>query len=169
MSTARLNVWITRIGDPCHIDDKHQWFVHVVDCEGRPVTWCDRSYRDVPAKCGHVEIEIPPGCYTVFASLNPKGKGIPPFGNQLTHVQIVRANCGDHVCVTLFSPSQHYCGTWFAYAVRQNLTGLVEAGVDRQVATAAIEAVERLVAQTPIDTFSANLQEFQGEAGERGR
>jgi hypothetical protein len=77
--------------------------------------WCGKTYTFLKAKCGLLEIEIPPGCYTVFASM---GAGIPPFGNQLTHVQVVRANCGDHVCVTLFSPTGHYCGTWFASALQ---------------------------------------------------
>lgn len=34
MSTANLNVPITNFGDPCHIEDKETWFVHILDCEG---------------------------------------------------------------------------------------------------------------------------------------
>ena len=35
MSTAKLNIWVTEVGDPCRIDMKHQWFVHVLHCEVR--------------------------------------------------------------------------------------------------------------------------------------
>lgn len=158
MSTANLNVWITRIGDPCHIDDR-TWYVHVLDCEGRVVQWCDRSYNFIPAKCGHAEITLPPGCYVVFAGEDPQGVGIPPFGNQLTHIQIVRINCGDHACVTLFSPSLHFCGTWFAHAVLGRLPGLEKANVDARTARAAADAVNALVAKLPADSFTNNTRQ----------
>lgn len=158
MSTARLNVWITAIGDPCHIiqeNKEEQWFVHIVDCDGKVLTWCGRKYRDIETKCGHVEIEIPPGCYAVFAS-HTKGGAEGQFGNRLTHVQVVRANCGDHVCVTLFSPTLWYCGTWFADAVRQQAAALRGAGVDEAVARNAIGAVEALLKQGKVDRFTTN-------------
>ena len=124
MSMAKLNVWITRFGDPCHIDDKEPYYVYITDCAGNILVWCGKKYAGLPAKCGHLEVDIPPGCYSVFASHSPQGHGIPPFGNRLTHVQVVRANCGDHVCVTLFAPSMWKCGSWFAYAVKTQLAGL---------------------------------------------
>jgi hypothetical protein len=157
MSTATLNVWITAIGEPCHIAS-NEWFVNIVDCEGKVLEWCGKVYREIPARCGHVEIEIPPGCYAVFAVENPNG--IPPFGNQLTHIQIVRANCGDHVCVTLFAPSAHLCGSWFGNALRGNLSGFVTAGIPRQTVLAAIDAVDKVVQAIPAGTFSTNLAPF---------
>lgn len=81
MSTAKLNVWITEIGDPCHFIEpspNENWYVHILDCDGKVLEWCGRRYRDFLAKCGHVEIEVPPGCYTVMASHSPEGKGVPP-------------------------------------------------------------------------------------------
>lgn len=171
MSLATLNVWITEIGDPCHISDtdKHQWFVHIVDCEGKPLTWCGKSYRDLEAKCGHLQVEIPPGCYAVFASENAQGRGgLGEFGNLLTHVQVVRANCGDHVCVTLFSPSAHFCGTWFAGAIFAFSNGLAQ--VNPKLTKAAFDAVEALVAVLPADRFSTNVRaEFLPRAGAAGR
>jgi hypothetical protein len=161
MSTAKLNVWITAIGDPCHMMQERsdeQWYVHIVDCEGKVLTWCGRKYRDIETKCGHVEIDIPPGCYAVFAS-HTKGGGEGNFGNRLTHVQIVRANCGDHVCVTLFSPTLWYCGTWFADAVRQQTVALRRAGVNEEVARNAIGAVEALLQQGKVDRFTTNTFE----------
>jgi hypothetical protein len=170
MSTAKLNVWVTEIGDPCHIinpPNGEQWYVHIVDCEGKVLTWCGRKYRDIPTKCGHVEIEIPPGCYTVFASHSKTGQGVPPFGNRLTHVQIVRANCGDHVCVTLFSPSIWYCGTWFAHAIRYQAADLARAGADEKVQRAALTAVGNLLDTIKPDRFAENLQAFQEEPREQ--
>jgi hypothetical protein len=160
MSLATLNVWITAIGDPCHIGDNINWFVHIVDCEGKPLTWCGRSYRDLPAKCGHLEVEIPPGCYVVFASEDRQGQGFGEFGNQLTHVQIVRARCGDHVCVTLFSPSAHLCGAWFGGAVLRLFDALGNVGVDPKVVTAVLNGVRALVPALPAKGFDTNLAAF---------
>jgi hypothetical protein len=165
MSTATLNVWISAIGDPCHIVDGDHWFVHIVDCEGRVLRWCGREYRDIPAKCGHAEIQIPPGCYAVFAGHSRKGEGIPPFGNRLTHVQIVRANCGDHVCVNLFSPSLWFCGTWFRAALLHHLPDLQRTEIDPGTVRTAADAVQNLLDKLPAEPFADNLQAFQQEAG----
>jgi len=126
-----MNIWVTGFGDPCHIEDKETWFVHILDCEGKPLTYCGKTYAFLPAKCGHLEVDVPPGCYTVFAGHSAQGAGVPPFGNRLTHVAVVRVNCGDHACVTLFSPSMWYCGTWFAHAVQTQMAGLQKANIDR--------------------------------------
>ena len=157
MSTAKLNVWITRYGDPCHIDDKESYFVYITDCGGKILEWCGKKYAGLPAKCGHLEVEIPPGCYSVFASHNPQGGGIPPFGNRLTHIQVVRANCGDHVCVTLFAPMMKQCGSWFAYAVKTQLAGLRAGKIDAELANAAVKAVEAFVAKLPPDPVAENM------------
>ncbi len=156
MSMAKLNVWITRFGDPCHIDDKEPYYVYITDCAGNILVWCGKKYAGLPAKCGHLEVDIPPGCYSVFASHSPQGHGIPPFGNRLTHVQVVRANCGDHVCVTLFAPSMWKCGSWFAYAVKTQLAGLQAGRVDVELANRAVAAVDAFLAKLPPDPFAAN-------------
>jgi hypothetical protein len=36
---------------------------------------------------------------------------------------MVRANCGDHACVTLFDPSLHLCGTWLGAAINTFVAG----------------------------------------------
>lgn len=152
---------MTRRSDACHIDDNIQWYVHITDCEGRPLRWCGRTYTFMPAKCGHLEVAIPPGCYTVFASWTPKQNVHPPyqpFGNHLTHVQVVRLNCGDHVCVTLFQPSLHYCGTWFAYALRENQTVFEQAKIDPNAAKIAGEAVQKFVGQIEADPYTENVR-----------
>ncbi len=164
MCTATLCVWITEIGDPCHIITERpgeDWYVHIVDCEGNVLEWCGRKFRDIKTKCGHAEIQVPPGCYTVFASHSREGQDDGPFGNRLTHVQVVRANCGDQICVTLFSPALWHCGTWFAAAVRQQTRGLVKLGVDPQIVQGALTAIDQLLEKVPADGFSKNLQAFQ--------
>jgi hypothetical protein len=163
MSTATLNVWITNFGDPCHIVDKDEWFVHITDCNGKVLEWCGKKYSFIPARCGHAEIpNVPPGCYTVFAGHSAAGAGVPPFGNRLTHVQVVRVDCGDHVCVTLFSPSLWYCGTWFAHAVETQTAGLQRAfHVNPEIATAAVRAVRALLDKLPVDPYTANAREFE--------
>jgi hypothetical protein len=163
MSTGNLNIWVTGFGDPCHIEDKEHWFVHILDCEGKPLTWCGKKYIFMEAKCGHLEVNVPPGCYTVFAGHSPQGAGVPPFGNRLTHVAVVRVNCGDHACVTLFSPSMWFCGTWFAHAVQTQMAGLQKANIDAKVATAAVQAVRALLEKLPPDDFTTNTRLFEKE------
>lgn len=162
MSTARLNVWITRFADACHIhDDPNEiFYVHIVDCAGNPLVYCKKPYTFLKAECGHLEIDIPPGCYSVFAGHTPRtptDKRYQPFGNQLTHVQVVRANCGDHVCVTLFAPGMHWCGTWFAHAVKTQYAVLEHANIDLKLARAAVTAVEAFVTKLEPEPFALNV------------
>jgi hypothetical protein len=161
MSTSTLNVWITAIGDPCHISNT-EYFVSVVDCEGNPLDWCGKTYKSLPTECGHIELEVPPGCYAVFAVQQPGG--IQPFGNLLTNVAIVRVNCGDHACVTLFAPDAHLCGSWFGGALRDIAN---TPDIPRELVTAALEAVNRLVAVLEPTTFSRNLDAFKPGSDDR--
>ena len=94
MSTAKLNVWVTRVGDPCHIDSEHQWFVHVLDCDGKVLEWCGTRFMNIETRCSHAEIDVPPGCYTVCATWSP-GTSSEHLGNHVTHLQVVRVNCGE--------------------------------------------------------------------------
>jgi len=155
MSTARLNVWITAKGQPCRIDTRDQpMFVYVLHCSGEVLEWCGKKYVGMPTKCGHLEVEIPVGCYVVGAVENPSG--IPPLGNHLTHIAMVRANCGDHVCVTLFNPTFHHCAHWFLTAMHDHITAAGQALPRPAAATMrnAAEIVERLVREIPQDEFT---------------
>ena len=154
MSTATLNVWITAFGDPCHIvkpQKDENWFVHVLDCDGRPVEWCGRKYLNIPAKCGHAEFTLPPGCYAVMASHTFVKNPANGFGNRLTHVAVVRVNCGDHACVTLFSPSAWHCGTWFNNAIK----GHAQAGaLNKELVQRAADAIAAVLDALPEDEFT---------------
>lgn len=154
MSTAKLNVWITEMGKPCRIETRKTLFVYVLHCDGTVLEWCGNRYVGLPAKCGHLEIEIPVGCYVVGAVENPSG--IPPLGNHLTHIAIVRANCGDHICVTLFNPTLHHCAQWFAAAMGGHLAvgGQALTATVARAMTIAADAVGGLVKAIPQDDFT---------------
>jgi hypothetical protein len=145
MGTATLNVWVTEIGDPCKVDLKHPWYIHILHCDGSFLTWCLDGRDNVPftnleTHCGHREIEVPPGEYLVMATWSPSADDPHQLGNHLTHLQVVRVNCADHACVTLFPPTAHFCGTWFQIA----LNTLIQLGdLDRDVGGRAIEAIEQ--------------------------
>jgi len=154
MSTAKLNVWVTQKGEPCRIDGKRDappLFVYVLHCNGEVLEWCGRRYVAMETKCGHLEVEIPVGCYVVGAVENPHG--IPPLGNHLTHIQIVRANCGDHVCVTLFNPTFHFCSHWFRTAMEVHLAGELPGEIAGRMKE-ALQAVARLEEVLPPDEFT---------------
>src|SRR5438105_12539608 len=163
MSTAKLNIWVTKMGDPCRIEDVVPHFVYVLHCNSDILEWCGTKYVGLPTKCGHLEIEIPPGCYIVGAVRWARIKGLSGFelGNVLSHLGIVRANCGDHVCVTLFEPSLHCCGSWLGAAVNLHVaTGGGGGGgqLDPKVLTAmntAKAAVDKLLQLIPPDPLSA--------------
>ncbi|HEX3464820.1 MAG TPA: hypothetical protein VHS78_12305 [Candidatus Elarobacter sp.] len=141
-------------------ESRENWYAHVADCGGKPLTWCGKNYTFMPMKCGHLEVEIPPGCYVVFAGHSPSPGGRPPFGNRLTHIQVVRANCGDHVCVTLFSPEMWFCGSWFLEAL-QTQPHILN---DPNLAANAARAVQAVLGQIKPTEFSANLEAFKKEA-----
>jgi hypothetical protein len=157
MSTATLNIWITKMGDPCRIEDTIPHFVYVLYCNGEPLVWCKKLYVGMQTTCGHLEVEVPPGCYVVGAVQGQGGLvGHPPsLGNYLTHIAIVRANCGDHVCVTLFDPSFHFCGTWLGSAINTHLHGGGQGLPENLVAALrnAAPAVDALVKAAPQDAF----------------
>lgn len=151
--TATLCVWVTEIGDPCRIMETEKMYVHVLLCNGKPLEWCKRKYSFIPTECGHVEIKVPPGCYSVLATHSPQGQGVKPLGNRLTHIQVVRVNCGDEVCVTLFSPSMWHCGHWFGGALKTQLH--LFQGKDRVIATAAVKAIDALMNRIDRDQYAA--------------
>jgi hypothetical protein len=130
--------------------------------------WCRKRYVAMPTKCGHLELEVPPGCYVVGAVENPTGR--PPLGNHLTHIQIVRANCGDHICVTLFNPAAKFCGHWFLSAVTQHLAAAGNA-LPAETARAirnAVKPLEELVNQLPEDELTKALKEVEEIARPKG-
>ena len=75
----------------------------VTYCNGNPVEWCGHTFSFEEAKCGHVELRLPPGCYIVhgiqFFFLNKL------FLFRFTEHAIVIVNCDELACVHLYTPS----------------------------------------------------------------
>ena len=138
MSTALLNVWITDLGDPCSVANDpglpHAWVVAVSRCDGRLLNWSEGRFRfrsddpwmaipyhtppggtpgwwyeSVPTRDGHVEIELPPGCYVVRATMHDWFVNGLLYGNWATERAVVQACCGKDVCATLYAPSAPAC------------------------------------------------------------
>jgi hypothetical protein len=117
MGMAKLNVWISAMDDPCGVDNR-TWYVTIYDCDGNVLEWCGRKYVVLPAKCGHLEIEVPPGCYYLKAVWGFRLLGGIYYVNHFTDAVIVQAICDQTVCVKLFNPSIHRCGIIVLRAVR---------------------------------------------------
>jgi hypothetical protein len=112
MGLAKLNIWVSDTDDPCSVSSI-PWYITIFDCDGNVLQWCGRRYVVMPAKCGHLEVEVPPGCYYIKAVWNfrlmPQAK-IVYWVNHFTDAAIVQAVCDQTVCVKLFNPSIHRCG-----------------------------------------------------------
>lgn len=163
MGIAKLQVFISDVGDPCGTlveerDPGRPTTVTVLDCDG-VLRWpCgrfrfpggewervpDEGYLNLPSRCGHVEFEVPPGCYWVLAgSVSAPREDALSF-NGTTHVGIVQAACDCTVCVKLFNPTFRICWRWFREGLdRQAQGGRVSPDEVRQVD----EIVEGLLAR----------------------
>jgi hypothetical protein len=109
MGLAMLNVWIRDRKDPCKITEESDWFVVIVDCQRRLVKWCDIE-NPTPAKCGHAEIKLPPGCYIAFAakSWDVTATG-EIFGKDVTNATFVTVSCDDQGCIQLYTSEEIMC------------------------------------------------------------
>ena len=105
MGMGLLNVWIHDSHSPCRISDE-PWFVDISYCSGETLEWCGTSFGLLEAKCGHLDVEVPPGCYMVFAAqfFWLKGFKLPLF--RFTHVALVVVECDSAACVHLYNPTQ---------------------------------------------------------------
>jgi hypothetical protein len=112
MGLATLNVWIHDKQDPCKISDE-VWWVAVTYCNGNPVEWCGHTYSFEEAKCGHVELRLPPGCYIVHGLQFFFLKKLFLF--HFTEHAIVIVNCDELGCAHLFTPTSRQ---WPKGAVR---------------------------------------------------
>lgn len=120
MGMSKINVWITSAGNPCEIT-KDLFLVEVLHCNGKILEWCGKTYAYLPTKCGHIELEVPPGCYIIRAAqwINPKN---PYQGNCVTHYGVINASCEHTYCVTLYYPGLHLCWSMFNFALNNMVT-----------------------------------------------
>ncbi len=168
MGMSKLNVYISETDDPCKIS-KRTWYVTIFNCDGTVLEHCDRRFLLIPARCGHVEIPVPPGCYYIKAvwGFVQVGPGIFRV-NHFTDAAIVTLCCHDEVCVRLFNPSVHRCGFIYAKAL-QDLArqGVIEANLANRVERIVDEVAERdegrpaLRFEVPLhDEIEARLKEI---------
>ena len=152
MGMARLQIWITSEGAPCKISERDEhdnlpWVVAIWHCSGELLEWCGRKYFNIVAKCGHVEIEVPPGCYIIRAA---DGMGISAngqvWGNHWSDHAVVTACCDENTCVTLFAPSAHSCGIGFL-AVLERLVAAKK--IAPELGREAIQALKKVLEKTP--------------------
>jgi len=145
MGMAKLNIWISGLDDPCSISNR-TWYVTVYDCDGNVLEWCGRRYVVLRARCGHLEVDVPPGCYRINAVWSFHLAGGIFYVNHFTDSAIVQARCDETVCVKLFNPSVHRCGKILLRAV-QDLQ--LQKAIKPEVARPVEEAVDRLLQFVP--------------------
>jgi len=145
MGMAKLNVWVSATDDPCAIDNR-TWYVTIFNCDGHVLEWCGKRYVVLPARCGHLEVEVPPGCYRINAVWSFSFLGGVFYVNHFTDSAVVQACCEETVCVTLFNPSIHRCGTILLRAVKDLVA---QKGINPEIAQQVDRAVNALVAATP--------------------
>jgi hypothetical protein len=117
MGMSKLNIYVSEMDNPCGID-KRTWYVTIYDCDGNVFEFCGKKYVVMPAKCGHLSVEVPPGIYYIKAVWSFRLVGGIYYVNHFTDAAIVQVCCDDHVCVKLFNPTIHRCGTILARAVQ---------------------------------------------------
>ena len=119
MGLSKLNVWVSDTDDPCSVSDR-TWYVTIFDCDGNVLQWGGKNYVVMQAPFGHLEVDVPPGCYYIKAVWSfwlLQGPRIAYRVNHFTDAAIVQVCCDQHVCVKLFNPSIHRCGHIFVRAV----------------------------------------------------
>jgi hypothetical protein len=119
MGMAKLNIFVSGVDDPCGLDNR-TWYVTIYECDGNVLEWCGKRYVVLRAECGHLEVEVPPGCYYIkavwgFTVVTP---GLVYRVNHFTDAAIVNACCEETTCVKLFNPSAHRCGYIYVRALR---------------------------------------------------
>jgi hypothetical protein len=133
MGIAKINIWVSDVGDPCGTfkGGSECGGMHIFDCKGILEWPCGRylapdgtwqpvpggKYESLPFQCGHLEVEVPPGCYWILAGYETKASYIYHL-NYTTHVGIVQVGCNETACVKLFNPSIRLCWNWAWFGFR---------------------------------------------------
>jgi len=172
MGFGKLNVWVRNT--ECGVVDR-TGHLHVNDCHGNPVLvqWFQH---------GHIEVEVPPGCYIVTAGV--------VYGNIYTDKTMVLVKCGEEICVNLvltkFSaqnpepkeqlPIMYYCPTLIGMALIKNA---LEAGVKLEELNKAIDVIakaarmdkEKMLAtvKTEVTLLEENVKRFTEKEQEEVR
>ena len=171
MGTARINIWITGEGDPCGVStkpadpgDPQQWGVALWECNGSLLHWdCAEEvpggdYFNLPTRCGHLELEVPPGRYVIRAADSQWMTKSGVAGNHWTDHGVVTVGCDDTACVTLYAPSAHNCGLGWERVLRTLVGREI---IPEELARPVLDAMAEIVRLLP-----ATQYERRAEPGE---
>jgi|GEM_PF-1045355 len=175
---AKLNIWVSDVANACGT-----WpgagRVTVFDCNGILKWPCGRylapngtwqavpngEYRNLYFNCGHLEVEVPPGCYWVVAGnvtpiLYPR-----PFIhlNYTTHVGIVQAHCGKTSCIKLYNPSLRLCWNWFWIGLRMHTIARSKPPLDPKKVQKIEMLIEDLLKDIPSTPVEEETKKFFNE------
>ena len=151
MGIGKINIWLSAVADPCGTLKGNE-IVTILDCKGILEWPCGRylageqwvpvpggKYHNLPAKCGHLQVEVPPGTYWIMAGgVYEYGKLIHP--NYATHVGIVVVGCDETACVKLYNPSVRLCWDWAMIGLK----GLVTANPELKALADQVGELEKL-------------------------
>ncbi|MDJ0827261.1 MAG: hypothetical protein QNJ16_17355 [Rhodobacter sp.] len=166
MGVGKLNIFLSDVANPCGTFNGHGAMT-ILDCNGIMRWPCGRfrnpdgkwervsrsGYVNLPFKCGHLEVELPPGCYWVVAATSVTEPEPGMFKlNETSHVGIVQVRCDETACVKLYNPSTVLCWTWFRMGLEalrrddrstdrdvQRVVEIVEENLIGQLGTSAAE------------------------------
>lgn len=128
MGIGNINIWVSDIANPCGTLSGGG-SITVLDCKGILKWPCGRflspdgkwinvpngEYKNIPFRCGHLQVEVPPGCYWIisgdFTEYTERKSSI--HFNNTTHVGIVQVGCDQTACVKLYNPTIRLCWDWF--------------------------------------------------------
>lgn len=177
MGLSTVNIWISDVADPCGTF-KGEGTITILDCRGilewpcgtfldpngkwQPVP--NRQYHNLPFRCGHLEAQLPPGCYwAVCGYVIPSGDHL--HFNYTTHVGIFEACCDKTVCVKLFNPTARLCWDWFHIGLRMlSLPGVGgKAPLDRAKVAEVQKAVEALLPKDPLSPVEQAIERIFDE------
>ncbi|MBU1938094.1 hypothetical protein KKG05_11905 [bacterium] len=155
MGMAKLNVWVRSIEHPFMPDSRLTWWIDIFVCNWKPLEWCDKTYYEIPTRCGHIEIDIPPGCYIVQARTASRG-----HHGYYSSITMVIAGCGETACVNLIPLPLSKYGVQYNTALEfQAMIG----NIPKELAKKALEANKAVIEHLPKDVFQfeeEDLKEF---------
>ena len=161
----------------------YHWSVAVAHCNGQVLNWSEGRYRlhhedpwiripnhtpvggnvpgwwyeMIPTRDGHVEIEVPPGCYTVVGSMHTWFVDGLLHGNWATDRAVVQACCGKDTCVTLYASSLQPCNViLFEFVIPMLIRNKA---IGRQEGEAAMKALRALHNEEQLSPFEQGYLE----------
>jgi len=167
---ATLSISVSAMDEPCKIENTRPWFITVFNCDGTVLQFCGRSYILMPAECGCLDVQVPPGCYYIkavwaFWVITPR---LVYRVNHFTDAAIVQACCEKTTCVRLFNPSVHRCGIIYEKAVNDLIKqNAISADVGERV-TEAVGAVNKEIPE-PKNKFELGIEKEIEELMEKQR